>query len=182
MKYLMLILILPLAISCKTQKNNIETPDAPVEIAEEGSENDSPATTAGGNEGEAVEDGQNDSYTKPQKPYRVKATFGETGQKTDYYTILKAEIEGTLLIMDIEYSGGCAWHKYEFIGSRAVSKSLPPQRSVQLLHDNGDDQCEAIVKQTIEIDITEMAHRQTSGSEIILNLEGYDEPLKFVYP
>lgn len=176
MKYLMLLLILPLAIACKTPKESVETTPTPTEEA--------PATQPGtSNENNSEETpNPNDSQTKPQKPYRVKAEFGETGQKTDFYTILSAEIEGTLLTMEIEYSGGCGWHKYKFVGNRAISKSLPPQRSVQLLHDNGDDQCEAIVKQTIEIDITEMAHRQTSGREIILNLEGYDEPLKFIYP
>ena len=170
MKRLAFILILPLAFACKTQKAAVE------EAAE-------PATQPGnGSEITAETEEPTDSNTKPEKPYRVKATLGEIAPKTDHYEIVSAEIEGVLLFMTINYSGGCAAHEFEFVGSRAISKSLPPQRSVILLHDNGDDMCEAWVERKIEIDISELAYKQEKGSEIILNLEGYDEPLKFVFP
>lgn len=170
MKRFALLLILPLAFACKTAKDTVEI----IDTSEQNSTTETVITTN-------IPD-PNDSQTKPQRPYRVKATIGDVSQKTDSYSILNAEIEGNLLIMNIEYSGGCAWHKFEFVGNRAVSKSLPPQRSVKLLHDNDDDQCESMVQQTIEVDITELAFAKTAGSEITLNLAGYDEPLKYVFP
>lgn len=178
MKRLAFLFILPLAFACKTQKDVAETVETPpsgngsVEIT-----TTTTTTTTTTEETEPV-----DSNTKPQKPERIKAILGDSGRKTDYYTITSAEIEGVLLFMTIEYSGGCGKHGFEFIGSEALSKSLPPQRSVKLMHDNGDDMCESIVSRDIEIDISELAYKQTSGSEIILNLEGYDKPLKFVFP
>ena len=170
MKRFALLLLLPLTFACKTAQDTMET----IDTSEQNSTTETVTTTNTPD--------PNDSQTKPQRPYRVKATIGDASQKTDYYSILNAKIEGNLLILTIEYSGGCAWHKFEFVGNRAVSKSLPPQRSVKLLHDNDDDQCESMVQQTIEVDITNLAYKQTSGSEITLNLAGYDQPLKYVFP
>lgn len=177
MKRFAFILILPLAFACKTQKNAseevVET-TTPSEMSSEG-QNDP-------EEASITEEAPQESNTKPQKPYRTKAKLGETNTKTDHYNIISASIEGKLLMMTFEYSGGCAKHDFECIGSKGISKSLPPQRTIKLMHNNGDDMCEAIVRREIEIDISEMAYKQTSGSEIILNLQGYEEPLKFVYP
>lgn len=174
MKRLAFLLILPLAFACKTQKDAVaDTPsnDGSVVITS------TTTTTTTSNSTTST-----DSNTKPQKPYRVKAKLGNSGIKTDTYYINSVRIEGNLLLMDIEYSGGCAEHKFEFIGSPAISKSLPPQRHVKLMHDNGDDMCESMVNRSIEIDISELASSQTSGSEIILNLEGHDAPLKYIFP
>ncbi|PWL27150.1 MAG: hypothetical protein DCO96_12500 [Fluviicola sp. XM-24bin1] len=177
MKRLAFILILPLAFACKTQKNAAEEAAEPTTQPGNGSIEITTNTEEDGTV-EATED----SNSKPQKPYRTKAKLGEVARKSDYYEIASAKIEGTLLLMTINYSGGCAAHEFEFIGSPGVSKSLPPQRSVILVHDNGEDMCEGWVQREIEIDITEMAYKQERGSEIILNLQGYDEPLKFVFP
>lgn len=119
--------------------------------------------------------------TKPQKPYRVKAQLGDQAQRSDPFEIKSARIEGNLLLLDISYSGGCAWHKFECIGSEGVMKSLPPQRSIRLIHDNDNDSCEGIVHQSLEIDISNLAISQTAGSEIVLILEGLNEKLIYVY-
>jgi len=182
MKRLAFILILPLAFACKTQKEATEMPvkeDTTVTQSDQSTENN-------GNDGSVTistnTEVTQDSNTKPQKPERIKATLGNPAQKTDSYTIISAKIEGAFLFMTVEYSGGCARHVFECIGSHAIAKSLPPQRAVRLMHDNGDDSCESLVRRDIEIDISELAYTQTSGSEIILNLDGYDKPLKFVFP
>ena len=178
MKRLAFILILPMAFACKTQKSAVEEASEPATQPGNGSIEISANTE----EASSSDEEPGDSNTKPEKPFRTKATLGEIGGKTDHYNILSAEVEGVLLFMTIEYSGGCARHDFQFIGNRGFSKSIPPQRSVMLMHDNGDDMCEAMVKRDIEIDISELAMKQEKGNEIILNLEGYDEPLKFISP
>jgi len=178
MKRLAFILILPLAFACITQKAAVE--EASDVSTQPG--NGSIEISTNSDEGSSSDAEPVDSYTKPEKPFRTKATLGEIARKTDHYEIVSAEIEGVLLFMTINYSGGCAAHEFEFVGSRAISKSLPPQRSVMLVHDNGEDMCEAWVERKIEIDISELAVKQEKGNEIILNLEGFDEPLKFVFP
>lgn len=125
---------------------------------------------------------QEEPSDKPQAPYRLKAQIGDVSQRSDHYSITSARIEGNTLWIDVEYSGGCAWHTFELIGSAAVMKSLPPQRSIKLIHNNDEDMCEAWVKQTIQADISELAASQTSGSEIVLILDGYNEKLNFTFP
>jgi hypothetical protein len=178
MKRLAFILILPLAFACKTQKAAVE--EAPEASTQPG--NGSIEISTNSDEGSSTDEEPVDSNTKPEKPFRTKAVFGEVGGKTDHYNIISAEIEGVLLFITVEYSGGCAHHTFEFVGNRATSKSIPPQRSVMLFHENGGDMCEAMVTRNIEIDISELAMKQEKGNEIILNLEGYNEPLKFVFP
>ncbi len=118
---------------------------------------------------------------KPKRPYQLKAQIGDITKRTDAYTISSARIEGNTLYIDITFSGGCAWHKFELIGSPAVAKSLPPQRAIKLIHDNDNDSCESLVHETIEADIRELADSPTSGSEIVLILDGYTKKLNYIF-
>ena len=180
MKRLALILLLPLAFACKTQKDTAEAAIKDTTSKEQPSENNGSISISSNTE-EAQENTE-ESNTKPEKPFRTKATLGDNRKESDYLKIIDAEIEGVLLFLTVEYSGGCARHNFELIGSKAISKSFPPQRAVKLIHDNGDDICEAVVTRKIEVDISELAYQQTKGSEIILNLDGYDKRLKFIFP
>lgn len=118
---------------------------------------------------------------KPQRPYDVTAEIGDLNRKSDHYEILDAYFADNHLMIDIKYTGGCGWHKYEFVGSPAVMKSNPPQRMVKLIHDDGDDNCESEVIQTIRVDVRPLTMTATVGSEIILILDGYKEKLKYIY-
>ena len=172
MKRLTFLLILPLAFACKTQKDVVEE-SAQTPTNEQ---NGSVEITTNASSNEA---GNTD--TKPQRPYDVKATIGDLTQKSDFYTIKSANIEGNNLLLEIEYSGGCARHDFKFVGSPALSKSLPPQRTVRLIHKDGGDECESIVYRTIRVDISELAVTQTPGSQVILKLEEYPEDLPYMF-
>tara|TARA_B110000305_G_C19463385_1_gene656096 strand:- start:3655 stop:4209 length:555 start_codon:yes stop_codon:yes gene_type:complete len=118
---------------------------------------------------------------KPQRPYQVQGMIGDASSKeSDAYDILSARIVGNKLFIEISYSGGCAYHRYECFGSEAISKSLPPQRSIKLIHKNVNDSCESIVKQTIEVDIQPFALSQAGRSEIVLLLEGFNGQLNYI--
>jgi hypothetical protein len=41
--------------------------------------------------------------------------------------------------------------------------------------------CKALVYETIEIDISALAYQQKKGSEIILNLAGWEEPIHYTF-
>jgi hypothetical protein len=163
MKYTSLFILALALLSCKAQKS----------VAEEVSK-----VTI---EEQVAEETNENIEGKPQRPYQVTATVGDVSQKTDAYTIENAKIQGNKLFLDISYTGGCAWHKFEFVGSMAVMKSMPPQRAVKLIHDADNDSCESIVKQTIEIDISALADAQIPGREIVLILDGYNERLNYIY-
>ncbi|MBL4862648.1 MAG: hypothetical protein JKY09_06495 [Crocinitomicaceae bacterium] len=117
---------------------------------------------------------------KPQRPYQVKARLGKFSD-SDPLKIVDVAIHENSLFIDVSYTGGCALHKFECVGSEAIMKSLPPKRSVKLIHSNGDDTCKSLVKQTIQVDITTLAADQTSGSVIVLLLEGFKGEIKYTY-
>ncbi len=111
-----------------------------------------------------------------------KAQIGEVTQESDAVTITEAKLEGNILSLNIEYSGGCKDHSYDLIGSEAVMKSMPPKRAVNLIHHSNGDSCRELVSETIKFDIRALAMAQTKGSEIVLMLDGYKESISYVYP
>ena len=111
-----------------------------------------------------------------------KAQIGDVTQESAQTTITSVNLEGNILSLDIEYSGGCQDHSFEFIGSAAVMKSLPAKRAVKLVHDSNGDTCRELVSETIKFDIRALAVTETTGSEIILLLDGVKEPISYVYP
>lgn len=112
---------------------------------------------------------------------RLKASIGEIGQLSDPVTISAIRIEGNILFIEVSYSGGCNAHQFEIIGSNMIAKSLPPIRQIQLVHESNNDKCESLIKQTLEIDIKDLAYKQEAGSKIILTLDGWKESIEYVY-
>ena len=156
MKAFIIILTSLLVISCATDKN-YQIEESSETVTEEAANQD-----------------------KPQRPYRTEARIGKVS-KSDPVEIFSAEINGNTLFLEVSYTGGCGLHEFELIGDPAIMKSNPPKRSVVLTHNANNDSCESLVNQKIEVDITELAVTETSGSEIILLLAGHDSPLKYIY-
>lgn len=111
-----------------------------------------------------------------------KAQIGDVTQESAATTITAVNLEGNILSLDVEYSGGCEDHTFDFIGSAMVMKSLPAKRPVKLVHNSNNDTCRELVSETIKFDIRALAITETSGSEIILLLDGVKEPISYVYP
>lgn len=111
----------------------------------------------------------------------VAATLGDVTQESDPVTITGATVDGNTLKIDVSYSGGCKEHIFDLVGSFAIMKSLPAQRSIKLLHNSKDDTCREFIEQTVEFDISELAYSKEAGSEIILLLNGYREPITYKY-
>ncbi|MBL1279180.1 MAG: hypothetical protein COA33_002865 [Fluviicola sp.] len=118
--------------------------------------------------------------TKPQRNAMVKATIGSF-KDSDDFDVHEVSINGNTLLLTISYSGGCADHKFEFIGNSVVMKSIPPIRSVRLIHDAAGDACESVVTRIIEVDLKNIAYTPTAGSELILMLKGWDTKIKYTY-
>lgn len=111
-----------------------------------------------------------------------QAQLGDLGQESDPITITSVKLEGNILSLGVEYSGGCKDHTYDLIGSEAVMKSLPAKRSVKLIHHSNDDSCRELVSETLKFDVRAFAMSQTTGSEIVLILDGLKETVLYVYP
>ena len=111
-----------------------------------------------------------------------KAQIGDVTQESDPVTVTSAALDGNILSLEIEYSGGCKDHTYELIGSAAVMKSLPAKRAIKLVHNSNEDSCRELVSETIKFDIQDLAYTQKTGSEIVLLLDGYKQSISYVYP
>lgn len=127
--------------------------------------------------------GDGTGQTIEMKPDRKGiATLGKSQVSTNKTMLSNVEIAGNKLIVTVSYSGGCKEHQFDLVGDEAISKSLPPQRSIRIVHTGEPDLCKAMLIKTLEFDISNLAYKKEKGSEIMLNLEGWDTPLKYVYP
>lgn len=127
------------------------------------------------NKEEVVEVNNNNSEQKPSS--QISARLADMNQefKSDNFTILDVHIDGNLMHLTVEYSGGCGEHKFEVLGSKAIMKSLPPLRPVLIIHDAGGDNCRALITEQLTVDISAFAYQQEEGSEIMLVMEGREK-------
>ena len=125
--------------------------------------------------------GNGDGQTIKKAPMNLKATLGKSKETSDPLTIQKATVKGNNLILEVSYSGGCKDHAFELSGNEMISKSLPPIRSVRLIHKSNGDGCEALLTQTLHFDISELAYKKEAGSEIMLNIEGVDGNVRYTF-
>ena len=101
---------------------------------------------------------------------------------SDVIKIEDAKIVGNKLEIKVSYGGGCENHSFELIGSPNISKSLPPIRSIQLIHRANKDACKALIIKEMAFDISAFTYKKESGNTIYLQLGGWDEKLLYTYP
>ena len=100
------------------------------------------------------------------------AEIGDFNTESAAVDILSAEIKGTSIQLVVSYSGGCAEHSFRLIGSPVLTKSLPPQRAVKLIHTNNGDQCKKMITDTLMFDVTPLANNASKDKTVVLNLDG----------
>ncbi|WP_066759880.1 hypothetical protein [Crocinitomix algicola] len=91
--------------------------------------------------------------------------------------IEQVTLSKNLLSLHVKYSGGCTTHKFNLIGHRMVTKSLPPKRSVRLHHDNNGDDCREIVQEVLIFDITDLAYQK---QETMIHIDGYEQGIRYM--
>lgn len=159
MKNLYLLIGICLMLSCKT-KQNVGSEKVETEISTD----------------------QTGITNKEYPDMNVKAEIGDTKIESSSVQILKSSIDGNLLTLKIGYSGGCAEHSFEFIGSEMIAKSLPPIRNVRLIHYANGETCRIYIERKLVIDLRELAYEKKSGSQIKLNISGQkDQQILYTY-
>jgi len=170
MKIYLLIAIGSILISCGTTKESTKTTlEETTEVVNESIE----STTEPAEE--VIEEDVNQ-----EKNMRITAQIGEM-KDGDPFKIEGLKREGNTLFISVSYGGGCGEHTFEMNGSMAVMKSMPPQRAIKLTHTNHEDYCKAIVRKTVEVDITALADAPRKGSKIILLLDGWEERIEYTF-
>jgi len=96
----------------------------------------------------------------------------------DQLTILDVTLEGDCLQINFATSG-CSGNSWivELVGREEILESLPPQRLIRLSLENNEI-CDAYIGKSVTFDITPS---RVSGNEIILNLDGWDKKIVYVY-
>ncbi len=97
-----------------------------------------------------------------------------------------AVVDGDKLCMGVNYSGGCAEHKFDaYVYTHAIREN--PLRVVVILnHYNNDDPCDTFITRKIGFDLTSLKEHlqkltgQPSGT-VLLDVSGYDELQTVVY-
>jgi len=108
----------------------------------------------------------------------VDSGFYESAE-SDVYSLINAEILDNCLAVNVSASGcdGNTWSMV-LVDSGAVAESSPEQRFLKFVFSN-DEECLAVFTQERSFDLSPI---QVNGSnEIILNIEGFPEPLTYSY-
>jgi hypothetical protein len=118
---------------------------------------------------------------KDKQEQTLVARIGDFVEKNDHFDLIEAKIEGNFLLLKVGYGGGCQEHEFELIGSTVIAKSMPPIRSVQLVHKANNDMCKAYIYKDLKFDIRNLAERQEKGRTIYLNNEKFKEKLLYTF-
>jgi hypothetical protein len=73
----------------------------------------------------------------------------------DPFFLRGARIEGDLLLIDVQYAGGCENHSFTLEWPEIIIAIYPPQFGVLLYHDSNDDMCEALISETLEFQLSD---------------------------
>ena len=74
------------------------------------------------------------------------------------YTVDSLRINGDILSIFINYSGGCSEHSFDLYSNGMYAKSLPPQLSLCLRHTNNDDACRELISQELKFNIIKLRY------------------------
>jgi hypothetical protein len=87
---------------------------------------------------------------------------------TDPFKVLSAQItDQDSLIVEVEYGGGCKEHIFRLVSNGMMKKSMPPQCTIYLEHENNEDMCRALLRQKVSYYIGNLAK---SDETIVIQL------------
>ena len=104
----------------------------------------------------------------------------------DAYEIYSAAMDGNILELCIEFSGGCENHVFEMFAEEMFAESYPVQTWAKIRHDDSGDSCEALVHDCINFDLEPLEsayidYYQSSEGTIIIHLEGFEDPIEYTF-
>lgn len=110
-----------------------------------------------------------------------KAIIGEPSKDNPLTEISNAALDGNILKLTVAYSGGCEDQVFDLVGNEMIMKSFPPKRNMTLVRDSKGDACREFITKELLFDLTELSYKKKNGSEIILQLNGYDKEIRYVF-
>lgn len=93
--------------------------------------------------------------------------------------ISEAAVEGDVLTLVVQYSGGCEEHLFDLRTGDNYLKSLPVQLDLTLVHNNNGDACREFVQDTLQFNVSSVQH--SSGNEVILRFTNSEITASYTY-
>ena len=87
---------------------------------------------------------------------------------SDEFKIIGITPENKKLFVTVSYPGGCALHTFDIV-LISENNSEDSQISIFVYHDNGGETCEALIPQTISIDLKDFINSNKSPSITVVN-------------
>ncbi|MBX7052586.1 MAG: hypothetical protein K1X54_11170 [Flavobacteriales bacterium] len=112
-------------------------------------------------------------------PINIQSDYTWPGS-TDPFDVLSTEVKGDMLILEIQYGGGCQEHDFSMTTNLMWMKSMPPQLNLYLEHENHDDNCRALITRKLAFDLKEC--RYSNGNVVVLIINGdRDKSTRYQY-
>ncbi|SDR97131.1 hypothetical protein SAMN04515667_1110 [Formosa sp. Hel1_31_208] len=99
--------------------------------------------------------------------------------ESDDFSLVSAEVNDNCLFINVSASGcdGNTWSMV-LVDSGSIAESSPEQRFLKFIFSN-DESCLAVFSQERSFDLTQL--QINDSNEIVLNIDGFPEPLLYVY-
>ena len=95
------------------------------------------------------------------------------------YNLSGVEVDKDVMTMFVSYSGGCKDHDFFLVSKNEYAKSLPPQLTLYLEHDNKGDACRELKQDTLMFNISRA--RYPNQTKIILKIYNTDVTTTYEY-
>ena len=106
----------------------------------------------------------------------INKSYTNTDSVKNYF-IDSLKINGDILSIFINYSGGCKNHTFELIGNKFYAKSLPPQTTVYLVHNNNGDSCRELIQSELKFNIKQLKY---SGQNAVIVYVGKSHRIAYI--
>lgn len=113
-------------------------------------------------------------------PVTRTANFEKPSNNPDF-SIYSMSISENIATLIVTYSGGCQKHSFSAHFNGNYMKSLPPRATVFLNHNSNNDNCRAIVKDTLYIDLTEVKYDKSKPGTVVVGFNGSEKTIDYVY-
>lgn len=90
-------------------------------------------------------------------------------KETDALTVNEVSLDGEILTVIVQYSGGCKDHEFNLISNQRYMKSMPPQLPLYLEHEANDDNCRALIIQTLKFDVSKAKFSGSPSCRLLIN-------------
>ena len=112
---------------------------------------------------------KNINYTNDSTAY---SNALEGRDNSDSFFLNSSQRDGSTLLIEVSYSGGCELHEFNVVWDGVIYESDCPQAYIVLTHNANNDSCEAFLTETLSIDLIKVFEDLYSDELKLIILNG----------